>query len=166
MDYLPNNIVFDTGAFLAGLQNYYYRVYTTPLVLDEVKDYRSRELLAIAINAGKVIIKEPSKWSYEKVNQIVRKISAFNLSKTDISLASLAYELKPCIVFTDDLTLQNLLLNLDIRYKSIKLNININHKKEYKYICTGCNREFKKYYNVCPYCGNQIKILSKNTDKY
>ena len=151
-----HNIIFDTSAFLAGLENYYDRVYTTKLVISEVKDKKSRELLDLAINARKVYIMEPSEQSYEKINEIKEKISALKLSLTDISVASLAYELRPSVVFTDDLMLQNLLLNLGIEYKSIKLKISIKNKKKYVYKCKACGRVFTKFYSYCPYCGNEI----------
>ena len=155
MDSYPN-IVFDTSAFLAGLENYYSKVYTTKLVISEVKDKKSKELLDLAINARKVYIMEPSIQSYKKINEIKEKISALRLSLADISVASLAYELRPSVVFTDDLMLQNLLLNLGIEYKSVKLKILIKGKKRYVYKCKGCGRVFTKLYSYCPYCGSEI----------
>ncbi|MFP3220838.1 MAG: DNA-binding protein, partial [Sulfolobaceae archaeon] len=35
-------MIFDTAGFLAGLEGLFERVYTTPLVLSEVKDSHSR----------------------------------------------------------------------------------------------------------------------------
>ena len=158
-----HNIVFDASAFLAGLENYYNRVYTTRLVISEVKDKKSKELLDLAINAQKVYIIEPSEESYKKINEIKEKISAFKLSLTDISVAALAYEFRPSIVFTDDLMLQNLLLNLGIKYSSVKLRISIKNKKKYVYKCVACGRVFIKPYSYCPYCGNEI---TQETEKY
>jgi len=155
MDYYPN-IVFDTSAFLAGLEKYYSKVYTTKLVISEVKDKESKELLDLAINAQKVYVIEPSEESYKKVNEVKEKIVALKLSLTDISVAALAYELRPSIVFTDDLMLQNLLLNLGIEYRSVKLRISIKNKKKYVYKCKGCGRVFSKPYPYCPYCGSEI----------
>lgn len=152
------NIIFDTSAFLAGLQNYYSRVYTTKFVISEIKDKKSRELLDLALGARKVYVIEPAKESYEKVNEIKNRISALRLSKTDISVASLAYEMRPSTVFTDDLMLQNLLLNLGIEYRSVKLKISIKTQKKYVYKCNACGKEFSKPYTTCPFCGNEIKI--------
>ena len=155
MDYYPN-IVFDTSAFLAGLEKYYNKIYTTRLVISEVKDRESKELLDFAIDAQKVYVIEPSEESYKEVNKVKEKISALKLSLTDISVAALAYELRPSIVFTDDLMLQNLLLNLGIKYRSVKLNISIKNKKKYVFKCKGCGRVFNKPYPYCPYCGSEI----------
>ncbi|BFH72536.1 hypothetical protein SJAV_04800 [Sulfurisphaera javensis] len=155
MDY-SHNIIFDTAGFLAGLQNYYNKIYTTSFVVNEVKDLKSRELLDLAIYAGKVIIMEPQEKSYSIVKDVAKRSLALKLSATDLSVASLAYELKPSLVFTDDLMLQNLLLNLGIEYKSVKLNIKIKNKKIYEYVCTGCGKKFTKYVSICPYCGNKI----------
>ena len=156
------HIVFDTSAFLAGLEMYYDRVYTTNLVISEVKDAKSKELLELAISAQKIYIVEPSEESYKKVNEIKDRISASKLSLTDISVAALAYELRPSVVFTDDLMLQNLLLNLGIEYKSVKLKVSIKNRKKYVYRCVGCGRVFNKPYSYCPYCGNKIIQETEN----
>ncbi|BAB67242.1 NOB1 family endonuclease [Sulfurisphaera tokodaii] len=161
MDY-SHKIVFDTGAFLAGLQNYYEKIYTNSLVINEIKDKKSRELLDLAIMAGKIIIMEPEENTLKKTKKIAEKISAYNLSKTDLSIAALAYELRPSIVFTDDLTLQNLLLNLGIEFKSVKLNIRIRNRKKYKFTCKACGKTFSRSYSSCPYCGNTIIVVSYN----
>ncbi|MFP3065318.1 MAG: DNA-binding protein, partial [Sulfolobus sp.] len=100
---MEEQIVFDTGAFLAGLQNSYEKVYTTQEVIDEVKDFKSIELLSFGLESNKIIILQPSSQSLNIVKKEAQMIREFGLSKTDISVASLALDLKPSIVLTDDL---------------------------------------------------------------
>lgn len=154
-----HNIVFDTSAFLAGLEKYYNRIYTTKFVIDEVKDFQSVELLNMAIDAGKIFILEPKDESVKKVRNSMRILNAYSLSETDISVAALAYDLRPSVVFTDDLVLQNLLLSLGIEYRSVKLKIKLKNKKRYKFKCEGCGREFDDYYSICPICGSKLKKI-------
>ena len=149
-------VVFDTAGFLAGLQNLFDKVYTTPLVIEEVKDFRSQTLLKMSIEAGKVIEVNPSTESINYVRKILDQIGEKSLSNTDISIIALAYELKPSIVFTDDLAVQNVLLHLGIGFNSVKLGIKMKIRKTIIYKCSACGRTFTKKYNKCPYCGNEI----------
>ena len=139
---MEEQIVFDTGAFLAGLQNSYEKVYTTQEVIDEVKDFKSIELLSFGLESNKIIILQPSSQSLNIVKKEAQMIREFGLSKTDISVASLALDLKPSIVLTDDLPLQNLLLHLGIKYIPVKLSIKISKRKSFIYKCEGCGREY------------------------
>ncbi|MDT7875853.1 MAG: DNA-binding protein [Sulfolobaceae archaeon] len=154
---MEEQIVFDTGAFLAGLQNSYEKVYTTQEVIDEVKDFKSIELLSFGLESNKIIILQPSSQSLNIVKKEAQMIREFGLSKTDISVASLALDLKPSIVLTDDLPLQNLLLHLGIKYIPVKLSIKISKRKSFIYKCEGCGREYDKLYPSCPYCGHKLK---------
>ncbi|MEJ2777018.1 DNA-binding protein [Sulfolobaceae archaeon RB850M] len=154
---MEEQIVFDTGAFLAGLQNSYEKVYTTQEVIDEVKDFKSIELLSFGLESNKIIILQPSSQSLNIVKKEAQMIREFGLSKTDISVASLALDLKPSIVLTDDLPLQNLLLHLGIKYIPVKLSIKISKRKSFIYKCEGCGREYGKLYPSCPYCGHKLK---------
>ncbi|MFP3259801.1 MAG: DNA-binding protein [Sulfolobus sp.] len=154
---MEEQIVFDTGAFLAGLQNSYEKVYTTQEVIDEVKDFKSIELLSFGLESNKIIVLQPSSQSLNIVKKEAQMIREFGLSKTDISVASLALDLKPSIVLTDDLPLQNLLLHLGIKYIPVKLSIKISKRKSFIYKCEGCGREYDKLYSSCPYCGHKLK---------
>ncbi len=155
------NIILDTAGFLAGLENLLDRIYTTPHVINEVKDSSSRSSLNLAISSGKVIVMEPSKTSVNKVLKIMKEINEQTLSKTDISIIALSLDLSPSIVFTDDLSLQNILLRLNIPFKSVKLNKSAIIEKEFIYVCQDCKRKFNKYLKECPYCGGKIVKTNK-----
>lgn len=149
-------IVFDTAGFLAGLENSFQKVYTTPYVIKEVKDRNSSLMLDFAISSGKIIILEPSKSSLTRVNLVLKELNENTLSKTDISVIALALDLYPSLVFTDDLSVQNVLLKLNIEFTSVKISQSANKIYKFKYRCSNCNRIFNKYISECPYCGGKI----------
>lgn len=149
------HIVFDTSAFLAGLQLSLNRVYTTQEVIDEIKDNSSRFNLEISISTGKVIVMKPSPNSNKIVNKTLEKLNERRLSRTDISVIALALDLRPSIVFTDDLSVQNVLKYLGIQYSSVKLNKKVDKSFKFVYECIDCKRKFDKYYSNCPYCGEK-----------
>ncbi|MFP3162314.1 NOB1 family endonuclease [Acidianus sp.] len=155
------NIIFDTAGFLAGLENLLNKVYTTPYVINEVKDLASRNSLSLATSSGKVIVMEPSKNSINKVLKAIKEINEQTLSKTDISIIALSLDLSPSLVFTDDLSLQNVLLRFNIPFKSVKLNKMAINEKKFIYICQECKRKFNLYLRECPYCGGKIVKINK-----
>ncbi|BCU69260.1 NOB1 family endonuclease [Stygiolobus caldivivus] len=152
-------IIFDTAGFLAGLQNLFPQVYTTPLVLDEVKDLRSSNLLRLSMESGKIVVVMPSSSTLAQVTSTISRVKEKGLSQTDISVIALAYDLRPSIVFTDDLGVQNVLLHLGIEFNSVKLSFKLRNKKTAKYKCTACGRIFNTCYIECPYCGHKIVMI-------
>ncbi|ACP34188.1 Nucleotide binding protein PINc [Sulfolobus islandicus L.S.2.15] len=150
------HIIFDTSAFLAGLQLSLDRIYTTQEVINEIKDKYSRFNLEIAISSGKVIIMKPSTRSVEKVTKVLNLTKERKLSNTDISVIALALDLQPSIVFTDDLSVQNILKHVGIQFSSIKINKKVEKSFKFKYVCIDCKREFDIDYRECPYCGGKV----------
>ncbi len=158
------HIVFDTGAFLAGLQLSLNRVYTTQEVIEEVKDKVSRFNLEISISSGKVIVMKPSITSRKKLDKILLKdLNERKLSQTDRSVIALAMDLYPAMVFTDDLSVQNVLKYLGIKYSSIRVNNTATSVYKFKYICKNCKREFNVLHSECPICGGEIIKVVNNT---
>lgn len=158
-------IIFDTAAFLAGLEKYFYMVYTVPSVIDEVKDSHSREILDLGIAAQRIIIMKPSLQSISVVKGVLNKLNERTLSHTDIEVASLAVDLgSDSVVYTDDLSLQNVLKHLGIRYESVKLRGKLNVKIEkYIYECQNCHTTYSHYVPYCTKCGGRVtkKILKR-----
>jgi len=113
-------LVLDTAAFLAGLQLYFSKecLYTTPKVLDEVKDHESKEKLEMAASLGRIIVLEP-----QVIVTIEKKIRK-RLSDTDISIIELSLFLKrkgkDVVVVTDDYMLQKVLKDFGLEYMSVK----------------------------------------------
>ncbi|NON62314.1 DNA-binding protein, partial [Acidianus sp. RZ1] len=142
-------IIFDTAPFVAGLENSFPKIYTTQDVIQEVKDSVSRHLLSLALDSGKIIILKPSRNSLETVKRKIKEVNDFSLSETDISVAAIALDSKPCVVFTDDLSLQNLLIILGINFTSVKLNKKAVVSKKFIYECKYCGYKTKYNNNTC-----------------
>ncbi len=146
----------DTAAFLAGLEGLFERVYTTPLVLEEVKDSYSKARLELALSGGKVVVLSPSRKAMNEARNEAESLGEKGLSEADLSVAALALELGDSIVFTDDLALQNLLASLGISYSSVKLKVKLNHVKKVVYVCPSCNREYSSP-GTCEVCGSVLR---------
>ena len=87
---------------------------TVPEVLAELKDFESRELAHAMVSEGKLEIRSPSPESLLKVKE---KASP-KLSKTDITVLALAFELNEEII-TDDYALQASAKRLGLRYQPV-----------------------------------------------
>ncbi|MGC9105300.1 MAG: NOB1 family endonuclease [Thermoprotei archaeon] len=149
-------MVLDTAAFLAGLEGLFEKAYTTPLVIEEVKDLHSKARLEMALSGGKVVILFPSRKSMSEVRAKAESLGEKGLSEADLSVAALALELGDSIVFTDDLALQNLLASLGISYSSVKLKVKLNRVKKVVYVCPSCNREYSSP-GTCEFCGSVLR---------
>ncbi len=85
---------------------------TTPEVLGELKDLKSKMLAEAGVKKGIVRVVSPSKQAFEYV---MKKLKNVGLSEADFSVLALAYERKAVLV-TDDFNLQNaaMLLGLEV----------------------------------------------------
>jgi rRNA maturation endonuclease Nob1 len=124
-------IVDDTGAIISGLP---FRLpgqhYTTTLVVKEIIDAESRDLLNRAVDIGRLQVKDPSGKSVRQAEFIAKKASIHRkLSKTDLSVLALALELAGesarVLVATDDYALQVAVRSagldfIRIRYRGIR----------------------------------------------
>jgi len=118
-------IILDTTAMLAGIQNIIPPpLYTTSKAVEEVRDTENKEKLKIAIETGRINVKDPEENKIRETTRVAGKYKAKDkLSHTDISIAALALELEDkCtpIVFTDDYTLQYLLSKIGVQFKPLR----------------------------------------------
>ncbi len=104
--------VADTGAFITGkVLALPPPIYTTPSVIDEVKDERSREILETAVSSGKVSVEEPDEAYIEEARSSAKVGGVLGrLSRADLEVLALALKLsgEGCRVYvvTDDYALQ------------------------------------------------------------
>ncbi|WP_240938915.1 NOB1 family endonuclease [Metallosphaera hakonensis] len=150
-------MIFDTAGFLSGLQNSFDKVFTTPLVIEEVRDLHSMGTLSFSMITNKVIAMEPSPSAMKKVEMVLREINDRSLTKTDKSVIGLAIDLAPAIVFTDDFAVQNVLMKLGIKFNAVRLGRTAQEIKTFTYVCEGCGRVYKEPKQECPICGGKIK---------
>ncbi len=136
--------------------------YTTPSVIKELKDFKSKALLNI-INPE--IIK-PKKECLRIVKEKAKKTGDINvLSETDIEVIALGIEIEG-IVVSDDFDVQNICEELRIDWRSISgTNIKKLFKRE-KY-CPACGKKFKNTFegNICNICGHKLKYRVVKTKK-
>ena len=150
--------VIDTAIFIQGID---VEGFTTPKVIEEVKDPESKLFLESLISAGKVKVLVPSKESVEVVMEAARKTGELNeLSEADIEVLALAYELKATLL-TDDYNLQNIAKTLGIAFKTLKRGIK--RVIRWNYVCIGCGKRFSEMPpgGVCPDCGSPVKLIPR-----
>ncbi|NJE07920.1 hypothetical protein E3E31_05190 [Thermococcus sp. M39] len=154
--------VIDAAIFIQGID---VEGYTTPKVVEEVKDPESKLFLESLISAGKVRVLMPSKESIEIIRKKALETGELDeLSETDIQVLALAYELK-AILFTDDYNLQNIARTLGIKFKTLKKGIRkVIH---WRYVCIGCGKKFERYpkEGICPDCGSPVRLLPRKKRK-
>ena len=150
--------VIDTAIFIQGID---VEGFTTPKVVEEVKDPESRLFLESLISAGKVKVLVPSKESVEVVMEAARRTGELNeLSEADVEVLALAYELKATLL-TDDYNLQNIAKTLGIPFKTLKRGIK--RVIRWNYVCIGCGKRFSEMppEGVCPDCGSPVKLIPR-----
>jgi len=103
--------VLDAAAFINAK---FAEGITVPEVIDELKDFESRELAQARISEGKLRVLSPSKESLENA----KKQASPRLSRADLSVLALALELNEEII-TDDYSLQASARRLGLRYRPV-----------------------------------------------
>jgi UPF0271 protein len=135
---------------------------TTPAIVDELRDIRSRHLADNALQEGLLKLREPRQDSIERVKAAAKEQGFNRLSIPDISLLALALDLKrenkAFVLITDDYSVQNFCSVFGIKFDSVlrgKIEKTISFKKK----CIGCKREFPGTFvgRSCPDCGSAIK---------
>jgi rRNA maturation endonuclease Nob1 len=165
------NLVFDTNIFLMGLDFNIIRnkIYTVPGVLDELKVDRylgENKIILQRINCGiqsnNLTVKLPNSIYRDKVHKAAKNTNDLPLlSRVDINLIALALELqttheKEVIIFTNDYSMENVCLELEIPFSPLgKDGIT---KKKYKkdMICPACGKNNPIGTKECENCGTQF----------
>ncbi len=160
--------VLDTSGFIARWPLYAPRatIYTTSLVISEVKDSESKQGLEIALLLDRIHVLDPRQSYIKQVIREARKRGLhISLSKTDISVAALALQLRErgleVEVITDDYSLQNLLALLGIKYRPLRTR-GIRRVEEYIVVCPACGYTSRNpAEKTCPVCGTPLKRIRK-----
>lgn len=158
--------VLDTSAIIAGFTPNLeeQKQYTVPKVLEEARSLSSRLKLETAIRSGQVKIKEPSRKMLKEVRKKVEK-TRDRVSKTDIQILGLAYELKESEknpeIMTDDYAIQNLAELLNIEYSKVA-KPGISEVYEWEKICPACGRVYNEDISKCKACGSRLRRKPKD----
>jgi UPF0271 protein len=144
--------VLDASVFFADLP-LDGELYTTPLVVSELRDLRSKCRLESLRTRG-LVVTEPGPESRRRVkNAADRSGDRTVLSPADIDLLALALELG-AFLCTDDFAIQNTACVLGIQTRSL-----VQRKagrRTWRFRCSGCGR-YSGQPGYCPVCGAIIK---------
>jgi UPF0271 protein len=160
--------VLDATALIARWPLYAPRgeLYTTSLVACEVKDEYSREGLELALQLGRLTIRDPSPKTVRRVEREAAKRGLhISLSRADISIIALALELKSegknVIVVSDDYAVENLAGLLGLSFQPVRTR-GITRLEEYEAVCPACGyRSRDPNERVCPICGTRLVRVRK-----
>lgn len=158
-------LILDTSAFIQGFDtsNPEIQLYTTPLVLGEIRDEMARIRAQNWAQTGKLVVQTPDDTSMKKVSaQAGRMGEAKALSETDLSLLALTHQLTQqgaeTTLLSDDYSVQNLADELGLSYTGM-ITRGIKRRYQWIHYCPGCRRKFEQPQpdNTCPVCGTQLK---------
>lgn len=119
-------VVDDTGALMAGLPLRLPAVHVAPsLVVSEVRDRESRDLLERMIEYGRLEVEDPSPRALERARRAARQAGVLGrLSEADLAVLALALEyLERCgesAAATDDYALQLALARAGVRVVRVR----------------------------------------------
>jgi len=132
-------------------------------VYDEIKKYREDIPEYVwAYYEERIRFYEPKNEYIEKVRKIAERTGDIHrLSETDIEVIALALEHNG-IVVTNDLSIQNVCEELNIRYMSY-LSKDIEKVFEWEIVCKSCGRVLDKKYDKCPFCGGNVGFRIKKS---
>ena len=82
------------------------------------------------------------------------------LSETDLRLLAAAFELDGTLV-TDDYAMQNVAEALELDTEVVAQD-GITERRDWKFQCQGCGREFEEQHDRCPVCGSDLARKNPN----
>ncbi|HIE30966.1 MAG TPA: NOB1 family endonuclease [Methanosarcinales archaeon] len=155
--------IADSSVFILGMplpSSPRNRTVTTPDVIAELKDMRSKMALEAAVDQG-MQIETPLPHLVSEICDHARVTGDLDrLSETDIGLLAKALEYDG-ILCTDDYAIQNVAGSLGIKTEPIAQE-QIREIFEWGMRCTGCGRRFESGDQTCPVCGSRLLGYRKN----
>ncbi|PSP64356.1 DNA-binding protein [Halobacteriales archaeon QH_8_67_36] len=144
--------VLDSSAFI----NEYHtdeRIATIPLVKEELEGEAAYRFDALEGSGMHLHIPEDD--AVERIERAARETGDLAaLSETDVRLVAAAFELD-CPLVTDDYAMQNVAEKLDLRVEVIARE-GISERRDWRFQCAGCGREFDENHDRCPVCGSDL----------
>ncbi|MDD1662381.1 MAG: nucleotide-binding protein [Methanomicrobiales archaeon] len=146
MRYAVDASFFFSEASLQG------EIFTTPSVIEEIADVRSRCRLEALLATGLSVV-SPSAESVRRVSAAAGETGdTTRLSSTDTDLLALSLDLG-AVTVTDDYAVQNVAQRLGLGVEGI-LQRKARPRK-WKFRCPGCNRRYSAP-GTCPVCGSLL----------
>ena len=153
-------LILDTCAFLTQ-KHPDGECITIPEIKKEIINRQSKQYFENMLST-KLKIMKPRHESYQVVEKYAKITGDFDvLSKTDMNIIALGYEMKGTIV-TDDFAIQNVALSLEVNFVSCSNKV-ITEKRLWSYKCNACKYISKTKLKDCQICGNTeiFRIKSK-----
>ena len=185
MIHLKNNImnkespilIFDTNIFLIGIDFNVFEgvIYTTPSIVEEVKDQRYSEKnrnilnrISAAIETKKLKIKFPEDKYINKIKEVSKETGDLNvLSDADKELIALTLELieksyKNVKLFSNDYSIENVCSELNIPYSPFYKK-GIKSKIDWEVYCINCGtiHQAEDMNKICERCGLKLRRRPK-----
>lgn len=174
--------IFDANIFLIGIDFNIIEgtIYTTPSIIEEVKAIRYEEKnriilnrIFVAIEGKKLLIKSPNEEYIEIVKEVSKKTGDFKaLSAADKELVALSLELiqnqiRNVIVYSNDYSVENLCLELNIPYSPL-FKEGIKKRILWEVYCPSCYaiQSSEDLYKMCENCGSKLKRRPKSNILY
>ncbi len=154
-------LVLDTSAFIQGYtaSDPTTQLYTTHLVIDEIRDEMARIRADNWRQTGKLVVETPDTVSTQHILAQAKRIGeAQSLSETDISVLTLTYQLGDATLVSDDYSVQNLADELGLSYKGMNTR-GIKRRFQWIHYCPGCRKQYTEPQedDRCPICGTELK---------
>lgn len=133
---------------------------TSSKVIEEIyKNNLKRGIVEGYIANNRLRVEKPSGKYLEEAERIAREIGERGrLSQADIDIIALALKYNnryKVVVFTDDYSIQNILENLGIEYRSIRRKIKEKISK-WRFQCKKCGEKYHSDIQICPICGGEV----------
>ncbi|MFX1591172.1 MAG: NOB1 family endonuclease [Promethearchaeota archaeon] len=169
--------IFDANIFLIGIDFNLFEgiIYTTPSIIDEVKESRYKEKnrnilnkVNAAIETRKLKLKSPKDEYINKVREISKKTGDFNaLSDADNGLLAVSLELiekqgENVKIYTNDYSIENVCSELNIPFSSLYKE-GIESKIIWEIYCPFCKKigKAEDLNKNCEICGSKLRRRPK-----
>ena len=124
-------LVLDSAAFIN--ESFFNRqdgCFTVQEVIDELKDFKSKQLAEVALSSGKLKISFVNPVSLALTKKLAEEIGSLkHLSVADLKVVALAVQLNAKVV-SDDFTVQNLCSHIGLKFEGV-MRGRIKHKKKF-----------------------------------
>ena len=158
--------IIDTSAILSGkpIDIPQGILVTTPGIAEEFspggRDYRTFQLL----QEKGLQVHIPTKASLRRVQDCAKKTGDDRrLSTADREILALALDYQAendceAVILTDDYSIQNVALLLNLRFKGFSQK-EITQRFQWISSCPGCKRRFQEPVGICPVCGTETHVI-------
>ncbi|MDG6994817.1 MAG: nucleotide-binding protein [Nitrososphaerota archaeon] len=157
-------LVLDTTAFYAGVPytNTTENLVTTPDVISEVSNERTRSLIALS----KINVLQSTPQDYKRVKEAARITGDSGLSKADLSVLALCLSINAegneAILLSDDFAVENVASRLGIKARPL-MTSGIKTATQWVFFCPACGKKYEKQRLDCLVCGTKLeRRLKKN----